>query len=131
MDDALATTESHPTSLENGTARDTLQLSDNNAHPSGLPTSDDHQNSMLQANFMDPHNVVEERNRKVKARMQYRAMELEKLASNLSMEPQRTFDENMGSSAKIKAVLELKALRLAGRQKKVTNLSRLLVSIAC
>ncbi|KAI9261409.1 SNF2 family N-terminal domain-containing protein [Phascolomyces articulosus] len=71
---------------------------------------------------MDPHSVITERERRIRTRIQYRIAELEKLPSNLMMNMPNTLTvatKENASSTKLKAVIELKALRLLSRQKRL------------
>jgi ATP-dependent helicase STH1/SNF2 len=58
---------------------------------------------------VDPLSIMSERERRILGRIQYRIGELEKLPSNL----------NENGSIKLKAIVELKALRLLGKQKQL------------
>ena len=91
---------------------------------------------------IDPHFLIEERNRFQNARMQQRVFELESLTSTLSDDPNNNFNYNkilnsksdngnddddqsynpqsltqVTSSDKLKALIELKALRLVNKQR--------------
>ncbi|KAI7864350.1 SNF2 family N-terminal domain-containing protein [Spinellus fusiger] len=66
------------------------------------------------ASAMDPHTLITERERRVQARTQYRIHELENLPSNLS-----NAMDAAGQSLKLRAVIELKALRLLNKQRKL------------
>ncbi|KAI9007483.1 SNF2 family N-terminal domain-containing protein [Phycomyces nitens] len=75
---------------------------------------------------MDSHTLITERERRVQARIQYRIHELEKIPSNLSDDLSRQINAleedikaNRGKSLKLKAVIELKALRLLSKQRKL------------
>ncbi|KAF7725651.1 hypothetical protein EC973_009458 [Apophysomyces ossiformis] len=75
---------------------------------------------------VDPHMIITERERRMQARIQYRIAELEKLPSNLSNATQDRIlflEEEIASSSspnlKLKAILELKGLRLLSKQKKL------------
>ncbi|KAI8142952.1 SNF2 family N-terminal domain-containing protein [Fennellomyces sp. T-0311] len=70
---------------------------------------------------MDPHTAITERERRVRARIQYRIHELEKIPSNLLMNLPNTLSvaHKTEANPKIKAIIELKALRLLGRQKRL------------
>lgn len=74
---------------------------------------------------MDPHSMITERERRIKTHVQYRISELEKLPSNLIMSSpdigSSSDDTTTQSNSKLKAVIELKALRLLNRQRKVTK----------
>ncbi|KAI8823675.1 SNF2 family N-terminal domain-containing protein [Fimicolochytrium jonesii] len=67
--------------------------------PSGTPSG------------IDPHALIQEREKKIKARIQYRIHELESLPSNLASD----------TGAKIQALIELKALKLLDKQKKLRS----------
>lgn len=62
----------------------------------------------------DPYTVLSERERRILGRIQYRISELEKLPSNLNDQVRYG-----NGSIKLKAVVELKALRLLGKQKQL------------
>ncbi|KAL9940421.1 hypothetical protein V8E36_001126 [Tilletia maclaganii] len=78
---------------------------------------------------LNPHLLLEERNRIIEARIQNRIHELETLPSNFSQratiqslkgkEPELIQDEeySIGDNAKLKAIIEYKSLKLLGRQK--------------
>ncbi|KAK0526835.1 ATP-dependent DNA helicase Snf21 [Tilletia horrida] len=78
---------------------------------------------------LNPHLLLEERNRIINARIQQRIRELESFPSNMSQrstmqslkgkDPELIQDEEytVGDNAKLKAVIEYKALKLLGRQK--------------
>ncbi|KAE8225793.1 hypothetical protein CF319_g1523 [Tilletia indica] len=78
---------------------------------------------------LNPHLLLEERNRIINARIQQRIRELESFPSNFTQrstlqslkgkEPELVQDEEytVGDNAKLKAVIEYKALKLLGRQK--------------
>ncbi|KAG0180872.1 hypothetical protein DFQ28_000473 [Apophysomyces sp. BC1034] len=75
---------------------------------------------------VDPHMIITERERRLQARIQYRIAELEKLPSNLSNATEShigALEEEIASSAgpnvKLKAILELKSLRLLTKQKRL------------
>ncbi|KAI9499409.1 SNF2 family N-terminal domain-containing protein [Zychaea mexicana] len=73
---------------------------------------------------MDPHSMITERERRIRTRIQYRIAELEKMPSNLSMNLPNTLAvgrnaKDNAPSTKLKAVIELKALRLLNRQKRL------------
>lgn len=71
---------------------------------------------------IDPHVMITERERRIKARIQYRIGELEKIPSNVSTAPASLLspsDDEKGRDMKLKAIIELRALRLLNRQKKV------------
>lgn len=77
---------------------------------------------------IDSEELIIERERRVKARVQYRIQELESLPNNLSNDlPDKmaALEEDIkeagknGSSVKLRAIIELKALRLLEKQKKV------------
>ncbi|RUS16503.1 SNF2 family N-terminal domain-containing protein, partial [Endogone sp. FLAS-F59071] len=74
---------------------------------------------------LDPYALAQERERRVKARVEYRISELEKLPSNLANVPLRELDEEPEHdirklpSAKMRAIIELKALRLLQKQKRL------------
>ncbi|KAI7887472.1 hypothetical protein K492DRAFT_212215 [Lichtheimia hyalospora FSU 10163] len=73
---------------------------------------------------MDPHSMITERERRIKTHVQYRISELEKLPSNLIMSSpdigsSSNDDTTTRSNSKLKAVIELKALRLLNRQRKL------------
>ncbi|RUS34814.1 hypothetical protein BC938DRAFT_478366 [Jimgerdemannia flammicorona] len=73
---------------------------------------------------LDPYALAQERDRRVKARVEYRISELEKLPSNLANESldfdeEQEYDIKRSSSAKIKATIELKGLRLLPKQKRL------------
>ncbi|KAL0083815.1 SNF2 family N-terminal domain-containing protein [Phycomyces blakesleeanus] len=75
---------------------------------------------------VDSHTLITERERRVQARIHYRIHELEKLPSNLSDDLARQINAleedikaNRGNSLKLKAVIELKALRLLSKQRKL------------
>lgn len=77
---------------------------------------------------MDPHSMITERERRIKTHVQYRISELEKLPSNLIMTSPDMDGSNSSnndtatrSNSKLKAVIELKALRLLNRQRKVNR----------
>jgi ATP-dependent helicase STH1/SNF2 len=70
---------------------------------------------------MDPYSVISERERRILGRIQYRIAELEKLPSNLNdstMALENDLCQSNGS-IKLKAIVELKALRLLGKQKQL------------
>lgn len=77
---------------------------------------------------MDSEELIIERERRVKARVHYRIQELESLPNNLSndlpdkitaLESDIKDAGKNGSSVKLRAIIELKALRLLEKQKKV------------
>lgn len=59
----------------------------------------------------DPYSIMAERERRILSRIQYRINELENLPSHLN--------DGKGKSIKMKAIVELKALRLLGKQKQL------------
>jgi ATP-dependent helicase STH1/SNF2 len=84
---------------------------------------------------MDSEELIVERERRVKSRIQYRVQELESLPNNLTNDlPEKiaylkddiTEAGKNGSSVKLRAIIELKALRLLEKQKKV-NMSRVIL----
>jgi ATP-dependent helicase STH1/SNF2 len=86
---------------------------------------------------MDSDELIIERERRVKARVHYRIQELESLPNNLSndlpdkitaLESDIKDAGKNGSSVKLRAIIELKALRLLEKQKKV-SMGRLRVAI--
>ena len=81
---------------------------------------------------MDPHSIITERERRIRTRIQYRITELEKMPSNLMMNLPNTLavakQQQSPSSTKLKAVIELKALRLLNRQKRVSHYYYIIVS---
>ncbi|GAA5811290.1 hypothetical protein MFLAVUS_004723 [Mucor flavus] len=60
-------------------------------------------------NGTDPYTVISERERRILGRIQYRINQLEKLPSNL----------NQQQNVKLKAIVELKSLRLLGKQRQM------------
>lgn len=75
---------------------------------------------------MDSYSIITERERRMQARIKYRMNELEKLPSNLvdhgSQNMWSVQQENPHhGSAKLRAVIELKSLRLLSKQKKVNE----------
>ncbi|KAJ9061306.1 ATP-dependent DNA helicase Snf21 [Entomophthora muscae] len=70
---------------------------------------------------LDPYAIAHEREERLKARVQHRIRELEALPSNLSNGPlsEDLSQEDKPHSTKLKAVIELKALKLLGFQKKL------------
>lgn len=66
---------------------------------------------------LDPYSVLAERDRRIKSRVQYRISELEKVPNNLATESGLL---NGRHNQKLKAVIELKALRLLNKQKRVS-----------
>lgn len=84
---------------------------------------------------LDPYALAQERERRVKARVEYRISELEKLPSNLANVPLKELDEEPEHdirklpSAKMRAVIELKALRLLQKQKRVNLLNTCQISV--
>ncbi|KAI9309998.1 SNF2 family N-terminal domain-containing protein [Dichotomocladium elegans] len=82
---------------------------------------------------MDPHSIIADRERRIRARIQYRIGELERLPSNLMLDGQNLLsaDKNgeraTSTNTKLKAVVELKALRKIYnqlRQEIITGLDR-------
>lgn len=71
---------------------------------------------------IDPYSVISERERRILGRIQYRISELEKLPSNLN-DTTNTMQQDLrhpsNGSIKLKAIVELKALRLLGKQKQL------------
>ncbi|KAI8076515.1 SNF2 family N-terminal domain-containing protein [Gilbertella persicaria] len=69
---------------------------------------------------VDPYALISERERRVLGRIQYRISELEKLPSNLQ-DTTHALENNIrqNSSMKLKAVVELKALRLLNKQRQL------------
>lgn len=57
---------------------------------------------------VDPHSIISQRERRILGRIQYRINELETMPSNLN-----------NGSVKLKAIVELKALKLLGKQKQL------------
>ncbi|CAM0136011.1 ATP-dependent DNA helicase Snf21 [Umbelopsis sp. WA50703] len=79
---------------------------------------------------MDSEELIVERERRVKSRIQYRVQELESLPNNLTNDlPEKiaylkddiTEAGKNGSSVKLRAIIELKALRLLEKQKKLRD----------
>ncbi|KAL7317190.1 ATP-dependent DNA helicase Snf21 [Mucor circinelloides] len=70
---------------------------------------------------VDPYAIISERERRMLNRIQYRIAELEKLPSNLSDTAQALEKDlrQQNGSIKLKAIVELKALRLLGKQKQL------------
>lgn len=70
---------------------------------------------------VDPYAIISERERRMLNRIQYRIAELEKLPSNLSDTAQALEQDirQQNGSIKLKAIVELKALRLLGKQKQL------------
>ncbi|KAI8637639.1 SNF2 family N-terminal domain-containing protein [Parasitella parasitica] len=69
----------------------------------------------------DPYTIISERERRMLNLIQYRIAELEKLPSNLSDAAQALEQDirQQNGSVKLKAIVELKALRLLGKQKQL------------
>jgi len=65
---------------------------------------------------LDPEAYAEERERRIQARIQYRIQELENLPANLAS---TTLSGHAEGSAKLKAMIELKALRLLDKQRQL------------
>ncbi|CAO3621454.1 unnamed protein product [Mucor hiemalis] len=65
--------------------------------------------SFANASRVDPHSIMSQRERRILGRIQYRINELESVPSNL----------NNNGSVKLKAIVELKALKLLGKQKQL------------
>jgi ATP-dependent helicase STH1/SNF2 len=83
---------------------------------------------------MDTYSIITERERRLQARIRYRMDELERLPGNLanhtdaqpnpwSLQSSHPHHDNNNSSSKLRAVIELKSLRLLSKQRKV-SLSR-------
>lgn len=71
---------------------------------------------------LDPLSIISERERRILARIQYRVRELEKLPSNLNdhmNELEQQVLQTAPTSVKLKAIVELKALRLLNKQKQL------------
>ncbi|KAG9292072.1 hypothetical protein G9A89_017972 [Geosiphon pyriformis] len=72
---------------------------------------------------LDPYAIAQEREHNIRARVLNRIRELEMLPSNLSNYPLKFGDFNNGeeklSGAKLKAIIELKSLRLLEKQRKL------------
>jgi ATP-dependent helicase STH1/SNF2 len=70
---------------------------------------------------IDPYSIISERERRILGRIQYRITELEKLPSNLN-DTTNALEHDLrqsNGSIKLKAIVELKALRLLGKQKQL------------
>lgn len=89
---------------------------------------------------MDSDELIIERERRVKARVHYRIQELESLPNNLSndlpdkitaLESDIKDAGKNGSSVKLRAIIELKALRLLEKQKKVPSIEERMRNSIC
>ncbi|KAI8997113.1 SNF2 family N-terminal domain-containing protein [Pilobolus umbonatus] len=69
---------------------------------------------------IDPYSIISEREKRIIGRIQYRIQELEQLPSNLSdsIHSLEDIDHNK-SSVKLKAIIELKALKLLEKQRQL------------
>lgn len=76
---------------------------------------------------MDTYSIITERERRFQARIRYRMDELERLPGNLTNHADAQPNawslqsNNSSSSSKLRAVIELKSLRLLSKQRKVTR----------
>ncbi|SAL96136.1 hypothetical protein [Absidia glauca] len=79
---------------------------------------------------MDTYSIITERERRLQARIRYRMDELERLPGNLanhtdtqpnpfSLQSSHPHHDNNSSSSKLRAVIELKSLRLLSKQRKL------------
>ncbi|CEI98505.1 Putative Adenosinetriphosphatase [Rhizopus microsporus] len=68
---------------------------------------------------VDPYSIISERERRLLGRIQHRIQELEKLPSNLSDTVQTLEGDIKNGSNKLRAIVELKALRLLNKQRQL------------